>query len=97
MNSNEIDEPLFGTGSVPFSAKSSSIEAGIERIVCQPLRSTFPGWIPLTTVTRKSSTYGHHRVLSERCRNTDQVIMAEGEAKACRFYNEYKAQPRKRS
>ena len=32
MNSNEIGELLFGTGGVPLSAKSSSTEAGIERI-----------------------------------------------------------------
>jgi deoxyribonuclease-4 len=32
MNSDETSELLFGTGGVPLSAKSSSTEAGIERI-----------------------------------------------------------------
>jgi len=32
MNSDETSEFLFGTGGVPLSAKSSSTEAGIERI-----------------------------------------------------------------
>jgi deoxyribonuclease-4 len=32
MNSNEVNELLFGTGGVPISAQSQSTEAGIERI-----------------------------------------------------------------